>query len=267
MKSRIVVGSLALVLGCWLNGNAVAADVAPGKATHAGTPVKMEIVRAGLLPNAETAAMRLGKEKGFFAANGIDLQVVDTSSGAASITALIAGQFDVVFANTVSVMQGRDKGLPLVMIAAASTSTGVQGKDFSALVVSSHNTMKTAKDLAGKTVSVQTGSTYYEQVNKGNFAKTVKNYPSDSDARTALVSSRVDAWVTDRFTALETAHKNPTLKLQLGDLLFTERIAAAAAKGNTSLAQAWNKALEASFADGSYAQLSTKYFGQDVRCK
>jgi polar amino acid transport system substrate-binding protein len=135
------------------------------------------------------------------------------------------------------------------------------------MVVSRSPHLKTAKDLAGKTVSVQTGSTYYEQVNKGNFAKTVKNYPSDSDARTALVSSRVDAWVTDRFTALETAHKNPTLKLQLGDLLFTERIAAAAAKGNTSLAQAWNKALEASFADGSYAQLSTKYFGQDVRCK
>jgi NitT/TauT family transport system substrate-binding protein len=156
MKVRIVAGSLALMLGCWLNANTVAAAGPSGTAAQPAAPGKLEVVRAGLLPNAETAAMRLGKEKGFFAANGIDLQVVDTSSGAASITALIAGQFDVVFANTVSVMQGRDKGLPLVMIAAASTSTGVQGKDFSALVVSSHNTMRTPKDLAGKTVAVNT---------------------------------------------------------------------------------------------------------------
>jgi NitT/TauT family transport system substrate-binding protein len=151
MKLRIVAGSLAVMLGCWFNGNALAAE-----GTRPAAPGKMEVVRAGLLPNAETAAMRLGKEKGFFAAKGIDLQVVDTSSGAASITALIAGQFDVVFANTVSVMQGRDKGLPLVMLAAASTSTGEQGKDFSALVVSSRNTMKSAKDLAGKTIAVNT---------------------------------------------------------------------------------------------------------------
>ncbi len=135
------------------------------------------------------------------------------------------------------------------------------------MVVSRSPQLKTAKDLSGKTVSVQTGTTYYEQVNKGGFAKTVKNYPSDADARVALMSGRVDAWVTDRFTALETARKNPALKLQLGDLLFTERIAAATAKGNITLAQAWNKALESSFADGSYAQLSMKYFGQDVRCK
>ena len=126
---------------------------------------------------------------------------------------------------------------------------------------------KTGKDLAGKTIAVQTGTTYLENVNKLGTTKSVKNFPSDADARSALAAGRVDAWVTDRFTAMESAKKNPDLKLQVGELLFTERIAAAAAKGNSGLADAWNKALAASMADGSYAQLSMKYFGEDVRCK
>ena len=135
------------------------------------------------------------------------------------------------------------------------------------MIVSKDPAIKTAKSLAGKTVAVQTGTTYLENVNKLGTAKEVKNFPSDSDARSALVAGRVEAWVTDRFTVLETLKKNPGLKLHAGDLLFTERIAAAAAKGNTSVADAWNKSLAASMADGSYATLSKKYFGEDVRCK
>jgi polar amino acid transport system substrate-binding protein len=124
-----------------------------------------------------------------------------------------------------------------------------------------------AKDLAGKTVGVQTGTTYLENVQKLGTAKEVRNFPSDADARSALAAGRVDAWVTDRFTAIESARKNPRLNLKLGDLLFTERIAAATAKGNTTLAQAWNEALAKAMADGSYGALSKKYFSEDVRCR
>ena len=135
------------------------------------------------------------------------------------------------------------------------------------MIVAKDAKIRTARDLAGKTVAVQTGTTYLENVQKLGTAKEVRNFPSDADARSALAAGRVDAWVTDRFTAIESARKNPQLKLNLGDMLFTERIAAAAAKGNTSLAQAWNDALSKAMADGSYAALSKKYFGEDVRCK
>jgi polar amino acid transport system substrate-binding protein len=135
------------------------------------------------------------------------------------------------------------------------------------MIVARDAKTRTAKDLAGKTVAVQTGTTYLENVQKLGTAKEVRNFPSDADARSALAAGRVDAWVTDRFTAIESARKNPQLKLNLGDLLFTERIAAAAARGNASLAQAWNDALAKAMADGSYAALSKKYFGEDVRCK
>lgn len=135
------------------------------------------------------------------------------------------------------------------------------------MIVSRDGNIRTGKDLAGKAVAVQTGTTYLENVTRLGTAQAVKNFPSDADARSALAAGRVDAWVTDRFTAIESARKNPALKLHLGELLFTERIAAATAKGNTGLARAWNDALAASLADGSYAALSKRYFGEDVRCR
>ena len=98
------------------------------------------------------------------------------------------------------------------------------------MIVSKDPAVRTAKSLAGKTVGVQTGTTYLENVTRLGTAKEVKNFPSDADARSALAAGRVEAWVTDRFTVLEAFKKNPGLKLHAGDLLFTERIAAAAAK-------------------------------------
>ena len=77
-----------------------------------------------------------------------------------------------------------------------------------------------AKDLAGKVVSVQTGTTYLENVKKVSAVKEVKNYPQDTDARAALASGRVDAWVTDRFVALNSLKANPGLGLKMGDALL-----------------------------------------------
>ena len=135
------------------------------------------------------------------------------------------------------------------------------------LIVAKDEKIRTGKDLAGKTIAVQTGTTYLEQVKKLAAIKEVKNFPGDADARAALATGRVDAWVSDRFVAIETLRKNPGLKLKTGELLFTERIAAAAGKGNTGVVAAWDKGLAAIMADGSYAKLSQKYFGEDVRCK
>jgi NitT/TauT family transport system substrate-binding protein len=207
MKSRLIISALAAVLGVCLSLPET------GISNAADNDAKMEVARVGLLPNAETAAMRLGLKLGFFKDAGIDLQITDTSSGAAAITALIAGQFDVVFANTVSVMQGRDKGLPLVMIAAASTSTGVQGKDFSALVVSSKNKMESAKELSGKTIASNTVKNIGEITARLSVAKAGGDAASVkvvempfSNMEQALEEGQIDAaWMVEPFhtTALQ----------------------------------------------------------------
>jgi polar amino acid transport system substrate-binding protein len=135
------------------------------------------------------------------------------------------------------------------------------------VIVSTNPAISTAHDLAGKVIAVQTGTTYLENARRIPGLKEIKNFPQDTDARSALMTGRVDAWVTDRFTALEVIKTAPGAGMRIGEFLFVDRLAAAVAKGNTSLAQAWNAALAQTMKDGSYAALSNKYFGQDVRCK
>lgn len=207
MRSHTLINSLTVTLGIALS----CAVMSPGFAASAAG--SLEVARVGLLPNAETAAIRLGDQKGFFKEAGIDLKITDTSSGAAAITALIAGQFDIVFANTVSAMQGRDKGLPLIMIDAASTSTGVQGKDFSALVVSSKNTMKSAKELSGKVIASNTVKNIGEVsarlsvAKAGGDAASVKVVEMPfANMEQALEEGQIDAaWMVEPFhtTAVE----------------------------------------------------------------
>ncbi|GKS75987.1 ABC transporter substrate-binding protein [Acidovorax sp. SUPP950] len=134
------------------------------------------------------------------------------------------------------------------------------------MIIATDPKIRTAKDLTGKIVAVQTGTSYLENVQKVAGIKEMKNFPTDVDARSALTSKRVDAWVTDKFVAKEVVAKNPKAGLKLGDMLFIEKIAPAVSKGNTGLADAWNKAFAEVLADGSYAAVSQKYFNEDVRC-
>ncbi len=135
------------------------------------------------------------------------------------------------------------------------------------VIIAKDAAIRSAKDLAGKVVAVQTGTTYLENVKKVAAVKEIKNFPQDTDARAALSSGRVDAWVTDRFVALNSLAANPSAGLKMGDFLFIERIASAVAKGNTGLASEINKALAAILADGSYATISKKWFNEDIRCR
>jgi polar amino acid transport system substrate-binding protein len=134
------------------------------------------------------------------------------------------------------------------------------------VIVSKGGAVKSAKDLAGKTVAVQTGTTYYENVKKLPV-KEVKSFPADSSARAALDSGHVDAWVTDKFVAKESLAATPGTPDTMGDYLFVEKIAAAVAKGNTALVGAFDKGLAAIMADGTYAAISKKWFNEDIRCK
>jgi polar amino acid transport system substrate-binding protein len=134
------------------------------------------------------------------------------------------------------------------------------------VIISRDGKIRTAQDLTGKVVAVQTGTTYYENAKKLPV-KEVKNFPQDASARAALETGHVDAWVTDKFVARAALAATPGTPLKTGDYLFVERIAAAVAKGNTGLVDEVNKALDAMLADGTYAAISKKWFNEDIRCK
>jgi polar amino acid transport system substrate-binding protein len=134
------------------------------------------------------------------------------------------------------------------------------------VIISRDGAIRTAKDLTGKVVAVQTGTTYYDNVKKLPVKK-VKNFPQDASARAALETGHVDAWITDKFVARAALAATPGTSLKMGDFLFVERVAAAVAKGNTTLAGEIDKALAAIMTDGTYAAISKKYFGEDIRCR
>lgn len=123
-----------------------------------------------------------------------------------------------------------------------------------------------AAALKGKTVAVQVGTTYLENVRKVPGLKDVKTFPKDTDAQAALMAGRVDAWVGDKFTGLDLV-KAQKGKVVQGDLLFNEKIGMAVKKGNSGLLKELNAALAKALSNGTYAKLSTQYFGTDVRCK
>ena len=120
-------------------------------------------------------------------------------------------------------------------------------------------------DLKGKVIGAQLGTTF-EEYAKQFDAREIKTYQTNPDAVQDLMMGRIDAWITDQFTALE-AVQSRDLDLQISSLLNTEQIGMAVAKGNKLLLAALNQALDEILANGVYEQISKKWFGKDIRCK
>jgi polar amino acid transport system substrate-binding protein len=134
------------------------------------------------------------------------------------------------------------------------------------MIVSKNPAISTIASLNGKTIAVQTGTTYMQSVEKLPGVKEVKNFPRDTDARSALLNNRVDVWVSDRFAVKTALATSPAAGLKAGDYLFVEKIAVALKKGNPALTAAVDKALAEVLADGSYKAISQKYMQEDIRC-
>ncbi|WP_117236764.1 ABC transporter substrate-binding protein [Thermus sediminis] len=136
------------------------------------------------------------------------------------------------------------------------------------ILVSRKGGPKTLGDLRGRVVGVQIGTTYMEAAQRIPGIRQVRTYQRDPDALQDLLAGRIDTWITDRFVAKE-AIRERRLEgtLEVGELVFQERVAMAVAKGNRSLLEALNRALADLMRDGTYAEISKKWFGEDVRCK
>lgn len=175
-----------------------------GQETGAGGNAALTV---GAIPIVDTAPIFLGKEKGFFEEEGIDLDIKLTSGGAAAVPGVVSGEFEFAFGNVVSVMVARDKGLDLRFVANGVSTTGDPKSDFSGVVVSGDSDVQSPADLVGKRVGVN---------NLNNIGDTTIRYiveqaggdPEDMkfvevafpDAPAALEQGNVDAaWILEPF--------------------------------------------------------------------
>lgn len=122
---------------------------------------------------------------------------------------------------------------------------------------------KTVADLKDKTVVVQLATSYSSAVTKLPGLKEIKTLPKDTDALSALLGARADAWVTDKYVAKSAVEKNPT-RLQRGEMVFNERISFILKKGNPELRSALSKAVDELRADGTLTTISKKWSDEDM---
>ena len=112
-------------------------------------------IRVSTIPIIDTAPLQVGISKGFFAAEGLEIDTTPTAGGAMGLPALAAGQVQITFSNIISVVLGAKQGLGFEVIAAGS-NTGDKTPDLAALVAKKGSAIKTGKDLEGKRVAVNT---------------------------------------------------------------------------------------------------------------
>jgi NitT/TauT family transport system substrate-binding protein len=120
------------------------------------TPDKPDDVNVGVIAILDVAPIYLGKQQGIFSKHNINLTLTTAQGGAAIVPAVVSGQYQFGFSNTVSLLLAAQNGLPLKVVCNGNNSTGVPDADFAGLFVKADSPIKSPKDLAGKTVAANT---------------------------------------------------------------------------------------------------------------
>jgi len=165
------------------------------------------------LPNADHAAIYAAQATGAFRQAGLDVRIHVPSDPAAPLKLVAAGKADIAVSYEPELLLARDKGLRVASIAAL-----VQKPLTS--IISLNGKVKTAKDLAGKTVG--TAGIPYQTAYLQTIAKAAGVDPASIhevnvgfNLVPAMVSKKVDAtlgayWNVEA-VQLEREHKHPTV--------------------------------------------------------
>lgn len=129
------------------------------------------------------------------------------------------------------------------------------------------NTVFSVDDLSGKIIGVQlgtTGDTYVKDEYEGDEAGSkVERFSKGADAIQSLKLGKLDAVVIDLQTAKAFVNVNHDLKI-LDEEFANEDYAICIAKNNTELTVSINKALEELKADGTLANITNNYIGDNI---
>lgn len=184
---------------------------------------------------------------------GVKVEFVESTFDAI-FAGLTSNRFDAV-GNQVTVTPERQK-----LYAFSEPYTVSEG----VIVVRADNTkVKSLADLKGLT-SAQSTTTTFAKLAKAAGAK-VQGVEAFPQAITLVKQGRVDAVINDKLAVLEyLASTNETDVKIVGTAGEKTEQAFAFRKTDTSLANAFNKALDELRADGTLAKISQKYFQEDV---
>jgi polar amino acid transport system substrate-binding protein len=124
------------------------------------------------------------------------------------------------------------------------------------IVVKNDSAIKAKADLKGKKVSVQTGTTADEGCQSEGL--DVQAFAANADAKAALTTGKVDAWVVDNLTAIQMVEEGDGLTI-LEEKMTEEPYAFAFAKGSEDLVEELNKALKTLIDNGTIEKIFTDF--------
>jgi NitT/TauT family transport system substrate-binding protein len=114
-------------------------------------------LKVSIIPIQDVAPLFAAIKEGYFRQQGLEIDTAPTAGGAVGIPGLLAGAYDIVFTNVVSTVQARAQGLPIRIVApASSVGDGSQGDGGAGIVVRKGEGIKTGADLVGKSLGVNT---------------------------------------------------------------------------------------------------------------
>jgi polar amino acid transport system substrate-binding protein len=207
-----------------------------------------------------------GKNKSEF--KGFDIELVEAI--AAKIDRkpeFIDTSFDTIFRD---LAQGKFE-----MVASATTITDEREEtvDFtnpyylpsaqSILVTSGTADIKTEKDLDGKTVGVQQGTTGEEYVEEETDAGEVRTFPQGPDTIPALKAGTIDAVVIDRPVAERIIQIDSGIEIA-GGIETEEQYGFVVPEGEEELLEELNEALTEVIDSGEYEAIYKKWFKKPV---
>jgi NitT/TauT family transport system substrate-binding protein len=111
-------------------------------------------ITVGTLPIVTNAPLALGVEKGFFEEEGLDVELTNGQGGASLMPAVINGQYDFAFSNNVSIMTARSQGMPVKVVAAASSAGENPAPPDEAIVAAKGSDITSLEQVGGSTVAV-----------------------------------------------------------------------------------------------------------------
>ncbi len=123
-------------------------------------------------------------------------------------------------------------------------------------------TIKTAADLDGKKIGVQTGTTGEMYVQENVKDAKLSSFKSGIDAALDLKNGAIDAVVIDELPAKEIVARNPDLMI-VTDRFAREEYAIAVKKGNSELLGTINAAIAEIKSNGEYEKLIAAFMPAD----
>lgn len=203
LRTGVVIAGLTVVTGIAIGG-------CGGSSEEADTGDGVTNVRVAVIPIAPVAPLYLGIEQGFFEDERLAVEPVVVNAGSPAVPAVLKGDYEFAFANTISLLAAAERGLPVTIV-----SQGVLGEDraqeaWSKVLVREDSSIRTVEDLAGKTIAVNAVQnigdlTIMRAAEKAGVDPSTLSFIEIPfpDMNAALDAGRVDAiWAVEPFVTI-----------------------------------------------------------------